>query len=247
MAPAMDDNARKQSPKAPRSTLARAATAPLGRAPWESPRVLLAVLATVLAFPALLLVPRTGAGDAEAVSTGADAAASASASGIASTSAVPTSALAAPTTSLEAPTTAAPTTAAPTTAAPTTAAPTTVWTPPTTQWVPPTTQWVPPTTAWTPPPTTAAPVVTAPPPPPAPANQESGQATWYDWRPGECAHKTIPKGTVVTIHASNGNTATCVVTDRGPFAAGRIIDLDRGVFSQLASTGTGVIYVTITW
>jgi rare lipoprotein A (peptidoglycan hydrolase) len=52
---------------------------------------------------------------------------------------------------------------------------------------------------------------------------------------------------VVTIHASNGNTATCVVTDRGPFGPGRIIDLDRGVFAQLTSPGAGVIAVTITW
>jgi rare lipoprotein A (peptidoglycan hydrolase) len=49
------------------------------------------------------------------------------------------------------------------------------------------------------------------------------------------------------IRASNGNTASCVVTDRGPFGPGRIIDLDRGTFAQLTSPGTGVIGVTITW
>jgi rare lipoprotein A (peptidoglycan hydrolase) len=96
-----------------------------------------------------------------------------------------------------------------------------------------------------PPPTTAAP---APPPAPAPANSESGQATWYRWRDGECAHKTLPRGTVVTVtNVANGRTATCTVTDRGPYGAGRVIDLDDGTFAQLAPLSSGVIDVTITW
>lgn len=113
-----------------------------------------------------------------------------------------------------------------------------------------------PTTA---PPTTAAPATTttAQPPPPAPpttvapappSNSESGKATWYRWRAGECAHKTLPRGTVVTItNVSNGRSATCVVTDRGPYGPGRIIDLDDDTFAQLAPLSTGIIDVTITW
>lgn len=153
----------------------------------------------------------------------------------------------------------------PTTARPTTAPPTTATTAPrrTTTTTPPTT--APRRTATTQapvaPPTTAAqfqPVApattatTAPPAPPAPpaagASTESGKATWYHWNPGECAHKTIPKGTVVTItRVSTGATTTCVVTDRGPYGAGRIIDLDATVFDDLATLGAGVIDVVITW
>jgi rare lipoprotein A len=97
-------------------------------------------------------------------------------------------------------------------------------------------------------PTTAAPTTTATTQPPAPANEESGGASWYDYNPGECAHKTLPKGTVVTItNLANGATATCTVTDRGPYAAGRIIDLDKGVFAQLADPAEGTIQVSITW
>jgi rare lipoprotein A len=90
----------------------------------------------------------------------------------------------------------------------------------------------------------------APRPPPtteAPSSQEGG-ASWYDYNPGECAHQTLPKGTVVTItNLSSGATATCTVTDRGPYGAGRIIDLDKSTFAQLADPSSGIIQVRITW
>jgi rare lipoprotein A (peptidoglycan hydrolase) len=54
-------------------------------------------------------------------------------------------------------------------------------------------------------------------------------------------------GTVVTIHASNGNTAQCRVSDRGPYADGMIIDLAKDVFTQLAPLSQGVVQVTISW
>ena len=125
------------------------------------------------------------------------------------------------------------TTAAPTTTA-TTAAPTTTTT------AAPTT-----TTATT---ASPAPTTTATTAPPAPVNEESGGATWYRYRTGECAHRTLPRGTVVTItNVANGRTATCTVTDRGPYGAGRIIDLDDETFAQLAPLSAGVIDVTIRW
>ena len=80
------------------------------------------------------------------------------------------------------------------------------------------------------------------------SNTETGGASWYDYRSGECAHQTIPKGTVVTVtNLANGASTTCVVTDRGPYSGGRIIDLDRGTFAQIADPGSGVIQVRITW
>jgi len=97
----------------------------------------------------------------------------------------------------------------------------------------------------------AATTTTAPPPPPttaAPASSQEGGASWYAYNPGECAHQTLPKGTVVTItNLSNGATATCTVTDRGPYGDGRIIDLDKGTFAQLADPSAGIIQVRITW
>lgn len=82
----------------------------------------------------------------------------------------------------------------------------------------------------------------------AASNTQTGGASWYDYRAGECAHQTIPKGTTVTItNLANGATTTCVVTDRGPYSGGRIIDLDRGTFDQIADSSQGVIQVRITW
>ena len=82
----------------------------------------------------------------------------------------------------------------------------------------------------------------------APPTSEQGGASWYDYRPGECAHKSLPKGTVVTITSlENGASTTCVVTDRGPYEAGRIIDLDRATFAQLKDPSSGVVQVEISW
>jgi rare lipoprotein A len=82
----------------------------------------------------------------------------------------------------------------------------------------------------------------------APPPTERGGASWYDYRAGECAHVSLPKGTVVTITSlENGARATCVVTDRGPYEAGRIIDVDRATFAQLADPARGVVQVEISW
>jgi len=81
-----------------------------------------------------------------------------------------------------------------------------------------------------------------------PPTTQQGGASWYDYRPGECAHRTLPKGTVVTITSlENGASTTCVVTDRGPYEAGRIIDLDQATFAQLKDPALGVVQVEISW
>ena len=79
--------------------------------------------------------------------------------------------------------------------------------------------------------------------------QQEGGASWYRYKPGTCAHRTIRKGTVVRVtNLANGQSANCTVADRGPFVAGRIIDLDRSVFLAIAeSPGQGVLRVRITW
>jgi hypothetical protein len=133
-------------------------------------------------------------------------------------------------------TTVAPTTTAP----PATTAPTTT-APPVTQ--PP----APPPTVPPAPPTTAP-----PPPPPPPPNTEEGTASWYrqpgSYAPDGCAHQTLPFGTMVTVtNLNTGGSTFCIVSDRGPFVPGRIIDLDDDVFLRLAPLGAGVIPVVISW
>lgn len=82
----------------------------------------------------------------------------------------------------------------------------------------------------------------------APRSSEQGEASWYDTTAGTCAHKTIPFGTIVTVtNTANGKRTTCRVADRGPFVSGRIIDLERGVFAQVAVVSEGVFPARITW
>jgi rare lipoprotein A len=83
---------------------------------------------------------------------------------------------------------------------------------------------------------------------PAGGSQE-GDASWYRYKAGTCAHRTLPKGTVVKVtNSRSGKTAQCTVADRGPFIAGRIVDLDHSVFMAIAdSPGQGVLRVRIEW
>lgn len=77
---------------------------------------------------------------------------------------------------------------------------------------------------------------------------QSGKATFYGAPSGTCAHKTLPMGTIVTItNVSTGASTTCKVADRGPFAQGRVIDLSKDTFSQIASLSQGVVTVNLSW
>jgi rare lipoprotein A len=97
----------------------------------------------------------------------------------------------------------------------------------------------------------AAPVVKAAPAPApaAPAHVEEGGASYYNApNASECAHRSVPKGTVLTVtNLANGKSVTCKVNDRGPFVAGRVIDLSKQGFAAIASTSAGVIRVRVTW
>lgn len=121
---------------------------------------------------------------------------------------------------------------------PTTAAPTTTTTKPKPTTT--TTKPKPTTTTTKPKPTTTTTT--------APARTQTGKASWYQTTDGTCAHRTLPFGTIVKVtNLANGRSVSCRVADRGPYVAGRIIDLDREGFEQLASASTGVIDVRIEW
>jgi rare lipoprotein A len=60
------------------------------------------------------------------------------------------------------------------------------------------------------------------------------------------ASKTLPFNTMVKVtNPANGTSVVVRINDRGPYVAGRCLDLARGAFSQIASLGTGAI--TATW
>ncbi len=94
-----------------------------------------------------------------------------------------------------------------------------------------------------------APAVPRLPPPLDAAHLQIGEASWYDFGDGlTAAHRTLPRGTIVTVtNVANGKSVRVRINDRGPFVAGRIIDLNRPAFAALATPSEGVIDVRITW
>lgn len=90
---------------------------------------------------------------------------------------------------------------------------------------------------------------------------QSGVASWYGGNfhgrktaNGEtynmnemtAAHKTLPFGTRVRVtNTRNGDSVVVRINDRGPFIAGRIIDLSRAAASEIGVTSSGVAPVKV--
>lgn len=90
---------------------------------------------------------------------------------------------------------------------------------------------------------------------------ERGQASWYGkafrgkptasgepFRPARrtAAHKSLPFGTVVRVtRLDTGARVRVVITDRGPFVPGRIIDLSKGAARRIDMVRAGVAPVEV--
>lgn len=62
------------------------------------------------------------------------------------------------------------------------------------------------------------------------------------------AHKKLPFNTKVKVtNLSNGKTVKVRINDRGPFVAGRIIDLTRAAAKKIDMIGVGVTKVKISY
>ena len=62
------------------------------------------------------------------------------------------------------------------------------------------------------------------------------------------AHRTLPFGTKVKVtNQANGRSVTVTVNDRGPFAAGRIIDVSKKAANKLGMVNAGVANVKISY
>ena len=60
------------------------------------------------------------------------------------------------------------------------------------------------------------------------------------------AHRTLPFGTRVAVtNLDNGRTVEVRVNDRGPFVAGRLLDLSEGAARAIGGIGAGLIHVRI--
>jgi len=105
-------------------------------------------------------------------------------------------------------------------------------------------------------------VVRPPSPPPSLLGaQWTGTASWYgdphhgrETASGEifdktkltAAHRTLPFGTRVAVtNLDNGRTIEVRVNDRGPFVAGRLIDLSESAARSLGAIGVGLMRVRI--
>ncbi|MBC3540711.1 septal ring lytic transglycosylase RlpA family protein [Rufibacter sediminis] len=85
---------------------------------------------------------------------------------------------------------------------------------------------------------------------------ETGKASFYSdklkgnkmangerYKPGKrtAAHKKLPFGTKVKVtNPQNGRSVKVLITDRGPFARGRIIDLSKSAARKLDIEKSGV-------
>jgi rare lipoprotein A len=68
----------------------------------------------------------------------------------------------------------------------------------------------------------------------------------FDQNSATCAHRSLPFNTVLRLtRLANGKTATCRVSDRGPFVAGRALDVSKGVAKRLGFLDAGLARVRI--
>ncbi len=75
--------------------------------------------------------------------------------------------------------------------------------------------------------------------------KHTGACSWYAYTGTmSAANKWLPKGSYVKVtNKANGKSVIVQINDRGPFVPGRIIDLDKVAFAEIASLGAGVIDV----
>lgn len=69
---------------------------------------------------------------------------------------------------------------------------------------------------------------------------------WFNPNAMTAAHKTLPLGTRVRVtRQDNGNSIEVTINDRGPYVAGRIIDLSRRAAETIGMTGAGLARVQV--
>ncbi len=82
------------------------------------------------------------------------------------------------------------------------------------------------------------------------ADKFQGKATAsgekYDKKKLTGAHRTLAFGTVVRVtNTANGKSVDVTINDRGPFKAGRVVDVSRAAAEQLDMIKAGVINCTV--
>ena len=68
----------------------------------------------------------------------------------------------------------------------------------------------------------------------------------FDMNALTCAHREYPFGTVLKVtNVSNNKSVDCLVNDRGPFVAGRDLDLSYAAAREIGLIGTGTCKVKV--
>jgi len=70
---------------------------------------------------------------------------------------------------------------------------------------------------------------------------------WFNPNAMTAAHKSLPFGTKVRVtHLGNGKSVDVKINDRGPYVAGRIIDLSKAAAGVIGMQGQGIAKVKVT-
>jgi len=78
-------------------------------------------------------------------------------------------------------------------------------------------------------------------------NRKTASGERFDMSAFTAAHKTLPFGTRVCVRSLvNGREVLVRINDRGPYAAGRIIDLSRAAAEAIDLIDTGIKQVALT-
>jgi rare lipoprotein A len=77
-------------------------------------------------------------------------------------------------------------------------------------------------------------------------DQMTASGERFDKRALTAAHRTLPFGTRVRVtHAASGRSVIVRINDRGPFKAGRVVDLSQAAAEQIGITGAGLARVKL--
>lgn len=76
--------------------------------------------------------------------------------------------------------------------------------------------------------------------------QRVASGGWFNPNAMTAAHKTLPFGTKVRVtNKNNGRSVVVTINDRGPYIAGRVIDLSSAAAGVVGMKGSGVAPVSV--
>ena len=76
--------------------------------------------------------------------------------------------------------------------------------------------------------------------------QRVASGGWFNPNAMTAAHKTLPFGTKVRVtNRHNGKSVVVTINDRGPYVAGRVIDLSKAAAHAISMQGAGVVPVSV--